>query len=148
MDIDAELKSEGVDISTLFSTPKTSKVVKPPPLRPVPAQTPPFSLWNFPTKLSKEQYYGGLHIELDKEEIQFLETMPSGRSLDFVKSEVLIADYRDISREFAKRSKDLGLLPVQGFKMGGARIRKIPNYVAPRRPVTDDEWSEDEASKK
>jgi hypothetical protein len=70
--------------------------------------------------------------------------MPSGRSLDFVKSEVVIANFKDISREFAKRSRHLSLPPVQGFKMGGALIRKIPNYVAPRRPVTDDEWSEDE----
>jgi hypothetical protein len=107
----------------------------------------PFSLWNFPTRLSQEQYYGGVHIDLEPEEIKFLETMPAGRSLEFEKSEVTIANFRDISREIKKRCKELGLAPVQGFTAGDL-IRKIPNYVAPRRPVTDDEWSEEEGHKR
>ncbi len=101
-----------------------------------------FSLWNFPTKLSREKYYGDVLIELEPEEIQFLVT--SAHAMVFDKEEVLIMNYKDITREIERRAKNLGLPTVSGFHQGANLIRKIPNYVAPRRPLTDDEWSEEE----
>jgi hypothetical protein len=103
-----------------------------------------FSLWNFPTTLSREQYFGDVHIELNDEERHMLQV--SAQAMVFDKEEVLIMNFKDISKEIERRGKTLGLPPVSRFHRGTELIRKIPNYVAPRRPVTDDEWSEQELS--
>jgi hypothetical protein len=107
-----------------------------------------------------------VHIELDEEEVHILSKSATAGApptaaeahstadapltaeapspaCASAKEEILIGNFKDISLEIDQRVRNLGLYPVPRFFLGSSLVQKIPNFVAARRPVTDDEWSQD-----